>query len=144
MWKGTLVVCGLAKRWSGQHMAGFSRILTLKRVCFSMSVTSPLCFHNGHLVWGPYAEKKPKKTPHWSCRLCWLSLCSFAETLQQYKRRIIPPASAGFPNGQISLCNKAKSFMENRLPCLVLFLILPAVGLKPLLPQWEQSARGCN
>lgn len=37
----------------GGHVAGFTRILTFKYVCFSMSVTSLLCFHNVHLVQCP-------------------------------------------------------------------------------------------
>lgn len=113
------------------HVAGFSRILTFKRVCFSMSVTSLLCFHNVHLVRGPSAAQAGEETPwrRWSYHL---SLCFVWRNPQQEKQRIIPPASACFPKGQISLCNKAKSFMENPLLFPVLFLILPAVGLKPL------------
>lgn len=41
----------------GGHVAGFSRILTFRRVCFSMSVTSLLCFHNVHLARCPSGEK---------------------------------------------------------------------------------------
>lgn len=64
----------------------------------------------------------------------WLfrpSLCTFVETASQ-QQWIIPPVPTCFLKGQILLCNKAKSCMENLLLFPVLFLILTAVGLKPL------------
>lgn len=56
MWRSIAVVwtCQALIR---EHVSGFSCILTFKYVCFSMSVTSLLCFHNAHLVWCPSGQK---------------------------------------------------------------------------------------
>lgn len=71
------------------HVAGFSRILTFKYVCFSMSVTPLLCFHNVHLV----GWRENTSLRRWLYRLC-----TFDESVrQQEKQRIIPPAPACFP-----------------------------------------------
>lgn len=98
---------------------------------FNVSHLTASVFIKCHLVGGPSAAQTGAKRLDVADRITSHSI-SFDENPQQHKQQIIPAVLACFPKGQILLHNKAKSFMENQLLFPVQFLILPAVGLKPL------------
>lgn len=117
------------------HVAGRIPKLTLELVCFSMSVTSTLCFHSAHLVRCPSAAQARANYTLTSSMVSPPS-APFHST-KPHRRKSNSELShqcplACLPKGRILLCNIAQRFVENLLLFPVPFLILPAVGRKPL------------